>query len=155
MKADASVRHKAKTIAAKRTSAKSNSSVAAGMNESLPIRLTHPDKVLDAESGLTKDELAHYYLEVASHMLPYIEGRPLTLVRCIDGTGKACFYQKHKNAMLPADIGSVEITDKKTGKPEPYITLSTSKILSNLLNLECLSCIHGAPAMRISKSRTD
>ena len=141
VKAEASVRHKAKTIAARRISARSNSSVAAGPNESsesLPIRLTHPDKVLDAESGLTKDELAHYYLEVASYMLPYIEGRPLTLVRCIDGTGKACFYQKHKNAMLPADIGSIEIVDKKTGKPEPYITLSTSKALVELAQLGVL-----------------
>jgi bifunctional non-homologous end joining protein LigD len=107
-------------------------------NESLPIRITHPDKVLDAESGLTKDGLAHYYLEVASYMLPYIEGRPLTLVRCIDGTGKSCFYQKHKNAMLPADIGSIEIVDKKTGAPEPYITLSTSKSLVELAQLGVL-----------------
>jgi len=90
------------------------------------------------ESGLTKDGLAHYYQEVASYMLPYVEDRPLTLVRCIDGTGKSCFYQKHKNAMLPADIGSIEIVDKKTGAPEPYITLSTSKALVELAQLGVL-----------------
>jgi bifunctional non-homologous end joining protein LigD len=133
VKADASVTHKAKTIAARRVS-----STAAGSDESLPIRLTHPDKVLDAESRLTKDGLAHYYLEVASYMLPYIEGRPLTLVRCIDGTGKSCFYQKHKNATLPADIGSIEIIDKKSGVLEPYITLSTSKALVELAQLGVL-----------------
>lgn len=133
VKADASVTHKPKTIAARRVAP-----AAADSNGSLPIRLTHPDKVLDAESGLTKDGLAHYYLEVASSMLPYIEGRPLTLVRCVDGTGKACFYQKHKNEMLPADIGSIEITDKKTGKPEPYITLSTAKALVELAQLGVL-----------------
>jgi bifunctional non-homologous end joining protein LigD len=143
---DASVKHKPKAIAARRNSARRISIAAGGpsestgseSNESLPIRLTHPDKVLDPESGLTKDALTHYYLEIASYMLPYIEGRPLTLVRCIDGTGKACFYQKHKNAMLPADIGSIEITDKKTGKPEPYITLSTSKNLVELAQLGVL-----------------
>jgi bifunctional non-homologous end joining protein LigD len=133
IKADASVKHKPKTIAAKRAS-----SVAAPLDESLPIRLTHPDKVLDAESGLTKDALAHYYLEVASYMLPYIEGRPLTLVRCVDGTGNSCFFQKHKNAMLPADIDSIDITDQKTGKPEPYITLSTPKALVELAQLGVL-----------------
>jgi bifunctional non-homologous end joining protein LigD len=138
VKADASASHKPKTIAARRISATRVSLGAAGPKESLPIRLTHPDKVLDAESGLTKDGLAHYYLEVASYMLPYIEGRPLTLVRCIDGTGKSCFYQKHKNEMLPADIGSVEITDKKTGAPELYITLSTSKALVELAQLGVL-----------------
>jgi bifunctional non-homologous end joining protein LigD len=40
--------------------------------------------------------------------------------------------------MLPADIGSIEITDKKTGKPEPYITLSTSKALVELAQLGVL-----------------
>ncbi|MGA2652923.1 MAG: DNA ligase D [Terracidiphilus sp.] len=133
MSADASATHKPKTIAARRNSQAGGSSTG-----SLPIHLTHPDKVLDVESGLTKDSVAHYYLEVASYMLPYIEGRPLTLVRCIDGTGKACFYQKHKNAMLPADIGSIEIVDKKTGTPEPYITISTSKALVELAQLGVL-----------------
>jgi bifunctional non-homologous end joining protein LigD len=132
-KADASASHKPKTFAARRIS-----SAGATSNESLPIRLTHPDKVLDTESGLTKDALAHYYLEIADYMLPYIEGRPLTLVRCIEGTGKSCFYQKHKNETLPADIGSIEITDKKTGTPEPYITLSTSKALVELAQLGVL-----------------
>jgi bifunctional non-homologous end joining protein LigD len=133
VKADATVNHKPKSIAARR-----NYSAAMSADEPLPIRLTHPEKVLDVESGLTKDDLAHYYQEVASSILPYIEDRPLTLVRCIDGTSKTCFYQKHKNAMLPADIGSIEITDKKTGKPEPYITLSTSKALVELAQLGVL-----------------
>jgi len=133
VKADASVKQKPKSIAARRVASPVGSS-----NGALPIRLTHPDKVLDVESGLTKDGLAHYYQEVASYMLPYVEDRPLTLVRCIDGTGKSCFYQKHKNAMLPADIGSIEIVDKKTGAPEPYITLSTSKALVELAQLGVL-----------------
>ena len=133
VKADASVKHKPKSIAARRVA-----SPAADSNGALPIRLTHPDKLLDLESGLTKDGLAHYYQEVANYMLPYIEDRPLSLVRCIDGTGKACFFQKHKNAMLPADIGSIEIADKKTGTREPYITLSTSKALVELAQLGVL-----------------
>jgi bifunctional non-homologous end joining protein LigD len=133
VRTNASLKHKTKTVAAKR-----NAPAEPGSDESLPIRLTHPDKVLDAESGLTKDALAHYYMDIADYMLPYIEDRPLTLVRCVDGTGKSCFYQKHKNAMLPADIGSIEIKDKKTGAPEPYITLSTSKALVELAQLGVL-----------------
>ena len=132
-KTHASATHKPRTVAAKRVS-----STVTGKNNALPIRLTHPDKVLDVESGLTKEGLARYYEEVASYMLPYIGGRPLTLVRCVDGTGKSCFYQKHKNAMLPADIGSVEIVDKKSGAPEPYITLSTPKALIELAQLGVL-----------------
>lgn len=132
-KSHASLVHKPKTYAAKRIS-----STAVAEKNPIPIRLTHPDKILDAESGTTKEALAHYYLEVADTMLPYVEGRPLTLVRCIDGTGKSCFYQKHKNDMLPADFGTVEIVDKKTGSPEPYITLSTQNALVELAQLGVL-----------------
>jgi bifunctional non-homologous end joining protein LigD len=90
------------------------------------IRLTHPQKVLDPESGLTKQQLADYYLAVADRMLPHIIDRPLSLVRCPDGAGKPCFFQKHVNSMLPPGIASIDVPDKKTGVPEPYITLNAS-----------------------------
>jgi bifunctional non-homologous end joining protein LigD len=104
----------------------------------LAIHLTHPDKVLDSESGLTKDELAHYYAAVAQYMLPHITNRPLSLVRCMNGTSKPCFFQKHANETLPKDIESVDIVDKKTGKAEPYITLSTAEALVELAQLSVL-----------------
>lgn len=106
----------------------------------LPVRLTHPDKVLDPASGLTKEALAHYYAAVAPHMLPHIAGRPLSVVRCPDGIGRETFFQKHVNRTLPSIIESVAIVDKKTGKSEPYITLSTEEALialaqSNVLEI--------------------
>ncbi len=96
------------------------------------IRLTHPEKVLDPESGLTKRQLAEYYWAVAPRMLPHIANRPLSLVRCPDGAGKPCFYQKHVNHMLPPGVGSVDVPDKKTGALEPYITLATPEALAGL-----------------------
>ena len=57
--------------------------------------ITHPDKVLDAESGLTKGQLAEYYEAVAEHLLQHIADRPLSVVRCPDGNSKPCFFQKH------------------------------------------------------------
>jgi bifunctional non-homologous end joining protein LigD len=97
------------------------------------IRLTHPDKILDPETGLTKRQLADYYLAVADRMLPHIAGRPLSLVRCPEGAGKPCFFQKHVTAMLPPGISSVMVTDKKSGKPEPYITLDPEKATPEVL----------------------
>jgi bifunctional non-homologous end joining protein LigD len=90
------------------------------------IRLTHPDKILDPESRLTKRQLAVYYLTVADRMLPHIVDRPLSLVRCPEGAGKPCFFQKHVNHMLPPGITGVDVPDKKTGKPEPYITITAA-----------------------------
>jgi len=102
------------------------------------IRLTHPDKILDPESRLTKQQLADYYWAIAPHMLPHIAGRPLSLVRCPDGIAGSCFFQKHATGTLPQGIESVMVRDKKTGKPEPYITLSTPTALAELAQMGVL-----------------
>jgi bifunctional non-homologous end joining protein LigD len=102
-----------------------------------PVRLTHPEKILDVESGLTKQMLADYYWTVAEEMLPHIADRPLSLVRCPEGSGKPCFYQKHATATLPPGIGSVDVADKN-GKVEPYITLSTAEALTALAQMGVL-----------------
>lgn len=104
----------------------------------LPIRLTHPDKILDESSGVTKQALAEYYQAIAEVMLPFIADRPITIVRCPDGSGKQCFYQKHKNKMLSGSFGSIDIVDKKSGKPEPYITLSKPESIVELAQLGVL-----------------
>jgi bifunctional non-homologous end joining protein LigD len=59
------------------------------------LSLTHPDRVLWPDTGLTKQGLAEFYTEIAEWVLPHIVGRPLSLVRCPSGTGEACFFQKH------------------------------------------------------------
>jgi bifunctional non-homologous end joining protein LigD len=109
-----------------------------GESASLPIRLTHPDKILDTTTGLTKEQLARYYIAISEVMFPYIADRPLTLVRCLDGSEKPCFYQKHKNQMLSDGFGSIDIVDKKTGKPEPYITLSSPTSIAELAQIGVL-----------------
>lgn len=65
------------------------------------VRLTHPDRVLWDDVGLTKQGLADYYAEIAEHILPHVAGRPLSLVRCPEGVG-SCFYQKHGWAGMDA-----------------------------------------------------
>jgi bifunctional non-homologous end joining protein LigD len=102
-------------------------------NHSSTLRLTHPGKILDPETGLTKRQLADFYLAIADRMLPHIAGRPLSLVRCPEGAGQPCFFQKHVTAMLPPGIDSVMVTDKKSGKPEPYITLDPAHVTPTIL----------------------
>ena len=106
--------------------------------EKPPVRLTHPGKVLDAASGVTKQVLADYLWAVAERMLPHIAHRPLSLVRCPEGAAKPCFYQKHVNHMLPPGVGSVDVPDKKTGVIEPYITLDTKEALAGLAQMGVL-----------------
>jgi bifunctional non-homologous end joining protein LigD len=122
-------------VAAKAAPSKSSRETTNAGTEHPAIRLTHPDKVLDPESQLTKQQLADYYWAIAPHMLPHIAGRPLSLVRCPDGAAKPCFFQKHATGTLPKGIESVIVPDKKTGKPEPYITLSTQIALAELAQM--------------------
>ncbi|MGA7155612.1 MAG: non-homologous end-joining DNA ligase [Acidobacteriaceae bacterium] len=102
------------------------------------LRLTHPDKVIDPASGLTKQQLADYYALVADRMLPYIANRPLSIVRCPEGAGKPCFFQKHVTPSLPDGIKTIQIQDKSSSEPEPYITLDTPEALISLAQLSVL-----------------
>src|SRR5262249_30028707 len=59
------------------------------------IKLTHPERILWPESGITKQGLADYYADIADWILPHIAGRVLSLLRCPSGTGEKCFFAKH------------------------------------------------------------
>ncbi|MGZ8351275.1 MAG: DNA ligase D, partial [Allosphingosinicella sp.] len=84
-------------------------------------RLTHPDRVLYPQQGLTKRGLAEYYVEVADWMLPHVAGRPLSLVRCPSGQGKECFYQKHMGKGLPESLREVVIKESEGEEPYPVL----------------------------------
>ena len=62
------------------------------------VKLSHPNRVLYPEQGITKRELAEYYEKIADRMLPHVSGRPLTLVRCPEGQQGECFYQRNAGA---------------------------------------------------------
>lgn len=59
------------------------------------VKLSHPDRLLWPESGVTKQALAEYYARVWSLAAPHLIGRPLALVRCPNGVDQGCFFQKH------------------------------------------------------------
>lgn len=76
------------------------------------IKLTSPDRVVFPEAGITKADLVAYYAAVAERMLPYIERRPLSLLRCPQGRDKYCFFQKHDTGGFPDAMKSLLIADK-------------------------------------------
>ncbi|HUJ00196.1 MAG TPA: non-homologous end-joining DNA ligase [Usitatibacter sp.] len=75
------------------------------------VRITHPERVLFEELGLTKEALARYYHEVSEWLLPDLRKRPLSLLRCPEGPGEGCFYQKHIGPEWPAEIERVTILE--------------------------------------------
>jgi bifunctional non-homologous end joining protein LigD len=91
------------------------------------VRLTHPAKILDAQSGVSKQMLADYLAAVSEAMLPHVEGRPVSLLRCPEGTGRPCFYQKHTSKGMPDGMAGVAIPDRKGGPPEEYVTINSTE----------------------------
>ncbi|MBE7941839.1 MULTISPECIES: DNA ligase D [Ramlibacter] len=59
------------------------------------LRITHPERVVDAASGVTKIELVRYYALVAPLMMPHLAARPVALVRAPEGVAGELFFQKH------------------------------------------------------------
>lgn len=59
------------------------------------VTLTHPDRILYPDCGVTKADVAAYIQAASPLMLPYVEGRFISLVRCPNGTEKPCFFQRH------------------------------------------------------------
>ncbi|HVT98508.1 MAG TPA: non-homologous end-joining DNA ligase, partial [Acidobacteriaceae bacterium] len=98
------------------------------------LSITHPDKILDESSHLTKLQLVEYYDAVADHLLPHIADRPLSIVRCPEGSGKPCFFQKQIGKGMPDGVDSVPVTVKKGGNPqrEEYVTVSRREGLVGL-----------------------
>jgi len=77
------------------------------------VTLSHPDRILYPEQGLSKRAVALYYEEVAERILPHVVERPLALVRCPQGRRKDCFYQKHLTGEVPESLLNVPIQEKE------------------------------------------
>jgi len=68
----------------------------ANMNSEIAnVHLTHPERVYWADVGVTKEDLAEYYVSVWAFMAPHVVDRPLAVVRGPEGTSGELFFQKH------------------------------------------------------------
>src|SRR5713101_3321617 len=92
------------------------------------IKLTHPERLLWPESGITKQGLADYYADIADWILPHIAGRVLSLLRCPSGTGEKCFFAKHPWSGLSRVVQRVDV-----GEAEPMLALDSVAGLMSLV----------------------
>ena len=86
------------------------------------VVITHPEKVLFPEDGITKGELAAYYEAVAPVMLPHLQGRPVTLERYPAGIDRKGFWQKDVSRGFPAWLERVEVPKKDGVVHHPLAT---------------------------------
>jgi len=108
------------------------------------VRLTHLGKVLYPEQGITKQDLAQYYLAVAKRMLPHVARRPISLVRCPVGRQQRCFFQRHASEGMPRSVKEIAIPGFEDSGA--YLYIEDERGLISLVQMGVLE-IHpwGAP----------
>ena len=97
---------------------------AAGKDKIKGVKITSPTRKVFDTPNVTKLQVAEYYAAVTDRMLPFVRSRPVSLLRCPDGTAGQCFFQKHRGEGMPAAVGTVAISEDE-GDAD-YITLSSA-----------------------------
>lgn len=102
------------------------------------FKITHPDKVFYPEDGITKKDLLNYYECVCNYMMPFINNRPLSLLRCPENWHEG-FFQRHYTDSTPKTLKAISI-EAKEGKEEkePYVYLDTTEGLFSLVQMNVL-----------------
>ena len=99
--------------------------------------ITHPEKVLFPDAGITKGELASYYETIAPVMLPHIIGRPITMERYHRGIGAPGFFQKDVSKGFPEWLERVEVPKHGGVVHHPIVTDTRSLLW--LANQNCIT----------------
>jgi bifunctional non-homologous end joining protein LigD len=101
------------------------------------VTITHPEKLMFPDDGITKGELAEYYALVAPIMLPYLAGRPVTQERFHRGIGEKGFFQKNTQKGAPAWLERVTVP--KNNGVVNYPIIRDARGLQWLINQNCIT----------------
>ena len=101
------------------------------------VVITHPDKLLFPDDGISKGELASYYEMVAPIMVPHVRARPITMERYNQGIGAEGFFQKDVSKGFPTWLQRVEVPKKGGTVHHPIVTDTRSLLW--LANQNCIT----------------
>jgi len=101
------------------------------------MTITHPDKILFPDNGITKGELAEYYEMIAPFMVPHMRARPVTMERYHRGIGVPGFFQKDVSKGFPEWLQRVEVPKKGGTVHHPIVTDARSLLW--LANQNCIT----------------
>ena len=72
------------------------------------LRVSHPDRVIDPSTGITKLDIANYYSSVSTLILPQLAKRPVSMVRAPAGIDGQLFFQKHSASLKIPDLNDLD-----------------------------------------------
>jgi bifunctional non-homologous end joining protein LigD len=99
--------------------------------------ITHPEKILFPDDGISKGELAAYYEAIAPVMLPHLVRRPVTMERFPAGIGQKGFLQKDVSKGFPEWLERVEVPKKDGVVHHPIVTNTRSLLW--VVNQNCIT----------------
>jgi bifunctional non-homologous end joining protein LigD len=100
------------------------------------VRISNPNRIMYPTPTITKLDVVNYYDAIADAMLPHVEGRPLTLVRCGTGIDGDCIFMKHSKLWAPAALTRVKIKEKT--KVGDYLVIESPAALISLAQMDVL-----------------
>lgn len=103
------------------------------------VAISHPDKILFEQEGISKRELAQYYADIAQTMLPWLKDRPLSLERYPDGIGRDGFYHKQAQDYFPDYVETVELENRSEAGTTRYALCQNRQTLVYLAQLGCIT----------------
>lgn len=124
-----------KPIASAKKPAKASRNAPQAASNGWPA-LSSPGKVLYPEDGITKQQVWDYYRAVMPWLLPEIADRPLSIIRCPAGTGRACFFQKHHTAGLER-VDAVRLKEEG-GHAARYLVVRDEAAVMELVQFNAL-----------------
>lgn len=101
------------------------------------LEFSHPDKIIYPGDKITKQDLGDYYTDIKKWILPHVSERPLALLRCPNGEGKTCFFQKHIDTDDVGILGK-KVTSKLKKKTEEIVFIDSNLGLQELVQLGTL-----------------
>ena len=100
------------------------------------VNISHPERLMFPAPAFSKLDVARFYERVADWILPHLQGRPLTLVRCPQGIDSPCHYMRHSNVWAPLALRRVRIQEKT--KMGEYLIVDTLPALISLVQMDVL-----------------
>jgi bifunctional non-homologous end joining protein LigD len=103
--------------------------------------LTHGDKLMYPDDGITKADVFEYYRKISRRLLPFLRDRPVTLERLPDGVGgadKPHFWQKNTPSQYPDWIPRIDLPSA-AGKSVQYALVNNQETLLYLVNQGALT----------------
>ena len=101
----------------------------------LKVKATHINKIYFPDDGITKGDVINYYQQMADYILPYLKGRPQSLLRMPNGINAKGFFHKDAGADAPSFVKTKKLFSESTNKHVNYIICDNKATLAYLNNL--------------------